>query len=130
RPAELVLGRSVVQERPTVSMELDGLLDILWRSGGTDVIPTVGIPPQIRVQGELVPVPGHSALSSQDTDGLLAGLFTREQASSFDLSREYDFSFSWRDLARVRGNAYSQRGCTALALRVIPQRIPTPSELG
>ena len=30
----------------------------------------------------------------------------------------------------MRGNAFSQRGFTALALRVIPQRIPTPSELG
>jgi twitching motility protein PilT len=109
---------------------MDGLLDVLWRSGGTDLILTVGNPPQIRVQGELVSVPGHAALSGHETDGLLDGLLTREQASSWDVSREYDFSFSWRDLARVRGNAFSQRGFTTLALRVIPQRIPTPTELG
>jgi twitching motility protein PilT len=111
-------------------MELDGLLDVLWRSGGTDLIITVGIPPQMRVQGELVKAPGHSAMTSTETDALLAGLLTHEQASKWDLSREYDFSFTWRDLARVRGSAYSQRGCTAIALRVIPQRIPTPADLG
>src|SRR5262245_50332688 len=99
---------------------MDALLDVLWRSGGTDLIITVGTPPQIRVQGELVPVPGHQPLSGHDTDALLDGLLTLEQASGWDLSREYDFSFSWRELARVRGNAYSQRGTTAVALRVIP----------
>jgi twitching motility protein PilT len=82
------------------------------------------------VQGELVPVPGHPVLHGGDTQELLAGLLSPEQASSWDSSCEYDFSFSWRDLARVRGNAYSQRGFTAIALRVIPQRIPTPTELG
>jgi twitching motility protein PilT len=109
---------------------MDSLLDILWRSGGTDLIITAGNPPQIRVQGELVSVPGHPALRGGDTDELLVGLLSPEKASSWDLSREYDFSFSWRDLARVRGSAYSQRGFTAIALRVIPQRIPTPAELG
>jgi twitching motility protein PilT len=108
---------------------MDALLDVLWRSGGTDLIITVGTPPQIRVQGELVPVPGHQALTVRETDALLDGLLTPEQASSWDVSREHDFSFSWRDLARVRGNAFSQRGYTAIALRVIPQRIPTPAEL-
>ena len=83
-----------MQDRPTVSVEMDALLDVLWRSGGTDLIITAGIPPQIRVQGELVPVPGHPALSGRDTDALLAGLLTPEQASSWDVSREYDFSFT------------------------------------
>jgi len=119
-----------VHDRPTVSNQVDTLLDVLWRSGGTDLIITTGIPPQIRVQGELVPVPGHAALSGNDTDALLDGLLTPEQASKWDMSREYDFSFSWRDLARVRGHAFSQRGLISIALRVIPQRIPTPAELG
>jgi twitching motility protein PilT len=119
-----------VHNSPTVSGHLDALLDVLWRSGGTDLLLTAGNPPQIRVQGELIPVPGQSALSGRDTDALLDGLLTQEQASSWDVSREYDFSFSWKDLARVRGNAYSQRGFTAIALRVIPQRIPNPAELG
>ena len=109
---------------------MDALLDVLWRSGGTDLIITTGNPPQIRVQGELVSVPGHQALNGNDTDALLDGILTPEQASHWDMSREYDFSFSWRDLARVRGHAFSQRGYISIALRVIPQRIPTPSELG
>ena len=47
-----------MQDRPTLSGPMDALLDVLWRSGGTDLLITVGMPPQVRVQGELVPVPG------------------------------------------------------------------------
>ena len=36
----------------------------------------------------------------------------------------------WRDLARVRGNAFYQRGQCSLSLRRIPMQIPTPTELG
>jgi twitching motility protein PilT len=124
------MGRTTEQDRPAVSGQLDALLDVLWRAGGTDLLITAGTPPQIRVQGELTPIPGYPPLTPADTDAFLAGLITYEQGSNWDLSREYDFSFSWRDLARVRGNAFSQRGQTALALRVIPQRIPVPEELG
>jgi twitching motility protein PilT len=109
---------------------MDALLDVLWRLGGTDLLLTVGTPPQVRVQGELAPVIGYPPLTGTDTDELLAGMLSFEEASNWDLSREYDFSFSWRDRARIRGNAFSQRGQTAIALRMIPQKIPLPNELG
>src|ERR1700721_500199 len=40
------------------------------------------------------------------------------------------FAFSWMDRARIRGSIFTQRGQTALALRVIPARIPTFDDLG
>ena len=43
---------------------------------------------------------------------------------------DVDFSFSWGDSARIRGSMFTQRGQTALALRVIPTRIPDFEELG
>jgi twitching motility protein PilT len=109
---------------------MDALLDRLWRAGGTDLLLTVGIPPQIRVHGELRPVPDHPALTGADTETLLAELLTTEQLSNRDAAREYDFSFSWRNSARIRGNAFSQRGATCVALRMIPRHIPTMAELG
>jgi twitching motility protein PilT len=57
-------------------------------------------------------------------------VLTPEQARAWDQSLEYDFSFSWRDDARIRGNAFTQRGLTAVALRMIPRTIPSPEELG
>ena len=117
-------------DRPAVGSGIDYLLDTVWQAGGTDLLLTVGVPPQMRVHGALRAVPGQPPLGTRETDGLLADLLTTEQAASVNLGREYDFSVSWRDLARVRGNAFSQRGFTAVALRIIPRRVPTLAELG
>ncbi|MCC3143720.1 type IV pilus twitching motility protein PilT [Halanaerobium sp. Z-7514] len=43
---------------------------------------------------------------------------------------EVDFSYSVPGYCRYRVNAYKQRGSVSLALRIIPQRIPTIDELG
>jgi twitching motility protein PilT len=114
----------------TIGPTINGLLEAVWQAGGTDLLLTVGMPPQMRVHGSLEPVPGHPPLGSHQTEELLAELLTEAQAASLDLKHEYDFSVSWHDLARIRGNAFSQRGFTAVALRIVPRRIPTMTELG
>jgi twitching motility protein PilT len=53
-----------------------------------------------------------------------------EHFARFEQSHEVDFSFSWNDLARIRGNAFHQRGQRALSLRMFPARIPQFAELG
>jgi twitching motility protein PilT len=109
---------------------VDGLLEVLWRAGGTDLLLTAGIPPQIRVHGELNAVPESAVLAGGDTESMLAELLSSEQAAAYAERNEYDFSFSWRNEARIRGNAFRQRGLTAVALRMIPSNIPRPEQLG
>src|SRR6266536_2284449 len=96
---------------------IDGLLDVLWQAHGTDLLLTAGLPPQIRVHGTLHPVAEQSVLSPDDTDALLADLLTPEQTDAWVATHEYDFAFSWR-------------GATAIALRMIPREIPTMAQLG
>ena len=109
---------------------IDGLLATLWQAGGTDLLLSVGLPPMMRVDSTLRPAPGSGALSPEDTDALLAEVLTPEQGKAWAGNHEYDFSFSWRDDARIRGNAFTQRGLTAVALRMIPRSIPSPDQLG
>jgi twitching motility protein PilT len=113
-----------------IGSRIDALLSALWQAGGTDLLLSVGLPPMLRVDGTLTPAPGATALTDQDTNALLAEVLTPEQAEAWDASHEYDFSFSWREDARIRGNAFTQRGLTAVALRMIPRSIPSPDELG
>jgi twitching motility protein PilT len=115
---------------PIVGSRVDGLLYAVWQAGGTDLLLTVGMPPQVRVHDELVSVDGYPVLGGGDLDVLLAELLTPGQAATWNLHGEYDFSFTWREDARIRACAFSQRGYLALALRVIPHRIPTMAELG
>lgn len=109
---------------------IDQLLAALWEVRGTDLLLTVGLPPMLRVDGALIPVPGQSALTAEETDALLAEVLTPEQHTVWESQHEYDFSFSWREHARIRGNAFTQRGLTAVALRMIPRTVPTPDDLG
>jgi twitching motility protein PilT len=109
---------------------IDTLLDGLWRSGGTDLLLTAGLAPQYRVHGELRAVAGEAKLTGADTEALLAELLSPAQFGVFASKLEYDFSFSWRDEARIRGNAFSQRGETTLALRMIPRQVPNMQQLG
>jgi twitching motility protein PilT len=113
-----------------IGKRIDQLLGILWDARGTDLLLTVGMPPQVRVDSSLAPVRDHAVLTAQDTEELLDELLTDVQRDAWKTQWEYDFSFSWRDNARVRGNAFTQRGVTAVALRMIPRDIPTMDVLG
>ena len=57
-------------------------------------------------------------------------MLSPENKKTFAEHQDVDFSLSWLDRARLRGSAYTQKGDTALALRMIPSDIPTFEELG
>src|SRR4051812_2091818 len=111
--------------------QIDRLLDGLWSVGATDLILTVGAPPLMRLDGELQPLSGDSPLTAEDVEDLLGNILSSQNRTPFgERDRELDFSFTWRDQARIRGNAYRQRGNVAVALRVIPHEIPSFEWLG
>jgi twitching motility protein PilT len=115
---------------PVHSEVIDQWLQILFERGGTDLLLTAGSPPRIRVDGGLRPITGEPTLSGEKVDGLVRALLTDELQESFRVNKDVDFSFSWRQLARLRGNVFLQKGQTTLSLRMIPSRIPTFDELG
>lgn len=109
---------------------VDLLLDVLWSLGGSDLLLTAGTCPRIRVDGELLAAPHTGRLVPSDTERMAAELLSDTQQVAFGEGTDIDFSFSWRDRARIRGSAFRQRGATALALRLMPYRIPSFDELG
>ena len=111
-------------------LSVDGLLEALWRLGGSDLLLTPGTFPRIRVDGTLRPAPDSSPLSAVDTERMVDALLTGPQRESYSAGGDVDFSFSWRETARIRGSAFRQRGTSALALRLMPYRIPSFDELG
>jgi twitching motility protein PilT len=109
---------------------LDALLGDLWERGGTDLIFTAGMPPMLRVSADLYPAEDYPAVDGPAIGGMVDALLDSLGREPFGDARELDFAFSWRDLARVRGNAYLQRGAVSLALRMIPHEIPSFDVLG
>jgi twitching motility protein PilT len=105
-------------------------LQTLWEQGGSDLLLSGGSPPRIRVDGKLRPVEGAEVLTGDQIDDIAKPLLTDGQRLIFEEQLDVDFAFSWGDKARIRGSIFTQRGQTALALRVIPARIPSFEELG
>ncbi len=109
---------------------VDHWLQILWDKGGSDLLLAGGSAPRIRVDGKLIPVEGSPTLSADDVSAMAIPLLTDGQRQVFHDQMDVDFAFSWRDLARVRGSIFTQRGQAAVSLRIIPSKIPTFETLG
>ncbi len=104
------------------------LLDALFERAASDLILSVGAPPTLRIDGELVGMP-MPALTAEDTEKLSRELLGVPQRLTFSDRQSADFSFQWNHHGRVRGNAFRQRGTVAIALRAIPTHIPSFEEL-
>src|SRR5579862_7356659 len=100
-------------------------LQLLWEQGGSDLLITGGSAPRLRVDGKLRPIEGAESLSGHDVDDLVRSLLDPSQLEVFQEHLDVDFSFTWQNKARLRASAFTQKGQTALALRMIPTRIPT-----
>ena len=108
----------------------DLLLDALWQSKGTDLLLTPTRCPMVRIDGDLGPLEGFGPLTTKAVDGIVTELLTSDQHALLEQGQEVDFAFSWRALARLRGNAFRSRGEVALALRLVPHEIPSFTDLG
>ena len=105
-------------------LSLELWLQELWDRKGSDLLLSGGSAPRIRVDGKLQPISNAAMLTGEQIHELGLSLLTPGQKEVFAEQLDVDFAFSWGERARIRGSIFTQRGQTALALRVIPARIP------
>jgi len=108
---------------------LNDLLNLVVDNEASDLHLTVGTPPIIRVDGELIAT-DLDVLTPMDTRSLVYNMLTSEQQKEFEEKLELDLSYSVHGFGRFRVNVYRQRGCIAAAFRIIPSSIPSLDELG
>ncbi|MBP9711035.1 MAG: PilT/PilU family type 4a pilus ATPase [Candidatus Pacebacteria bacterium] len=109
--------------------KLSELIEALIAQGASDLHLSVGSQPVIRVSGALTPLLQEKVLTQADMDGFFAELLSPERAKDFKDTQEVDFSYSYQDKVRFRGNGYWQRSTSAVALRLIPKVIRSIGEL-
>ncbi|MGZ6097991.1 MAG: type IV pili twitching motility protein PilT, partial [Myxococcaceae bacterium] len=98
---------------------LHQLLKAMVEKGASDLHITTGSPPQLRIDGELVPLKA-APLSPVETKQLCYSVLTDAQKAKFEEDHELDLSFGVKSLSRYRANIYMQRGAVAGAFRTIP----------
>ena len=95
----------------------------------SDLHLAVAAPPVLRINGALVRS-DMPALTREESKRLIYSLLTDHQKAQFEREQELDFSIAIKDLGRFRVNVHYQRGSVEAAIRVVPLRIRTLSELG
>jgi twitching motility protein PilT len=114
---------------PNYKQRLETMVGALVAQGASDLHLSAGSQPTIRVSGVLTPLLTEQKLTREDTDGLLTALLSPELLKRFKETQEVDFSYSYGEVARFRGNGYVDRGNVSIALRLIPRAIRTIGEL-
>jgi twitching motility protein PilT len=112
-----------------MAINLHQLLKVMVDSGATDLHITTGSAPQLRIDGDLVPLKSPK-LSAIETRNLCYSVLSDKQKQRYEEMQELDFSFGVKGLARFRGNLFVQRGATGGAFRLIPYEIPPLENLG
>ena len=110
-------------------MTIEELLEITINKKASDLHLILGIPPTLRVNGELAPLTSYEPLTEEEVRRLVFSLVNEEQKEILLTNKEIDFSFPYQDRARFRVNAYHQRDSLAAALRLLPGQIPPIDEL-
>lgn len=105
------------------------LIQSTIHEGASDLHLLVNRHPFIRVSGALVPLVKVPKISAADIEVFLGELLSPEEKKFFLEKQEIDFSYSIGETARFRGNAYFEKGNIGVALRLIPQKIPSLHEL-
>jgi len=108
---------------------LHQLLKAMIEKGASDLHVTTGTPPQLRIDGKLVPLKT-PPLPPVETRQLCYSVLTDAQKSKFEEDNELDLSFGVKGLSRFRSNIFMQRGAVAGAFRTIPFKILSFQELG
>jgi len=105
------------------------LLEDMVSRNASDLHITAGVPPEFRVDGAITPSE-YDVLTPELTVQLAYSVMSDEQRKRFETTKELDFSFGIKGLARYRANVFLQRGVVSMVVRQIPFEILAMEKLG
>src|SRR3989344_6767013 len=105
-------------------MNISDLLNLTIKNKASDLHLLAGIPPSIRVDGNLFPITSEPPLTSEAIEEMVFSLLKPDQKEHLLANKEFDFSFgfgggAYGNLGRFRTNLYFQRGILSAAFRFL-----------
>ncbi len=109
-------------------MDIGELLAFSVKNGASDLHLSAGLPPMIRVDGDVrrINVP---AMQHKDVHDLVYDIMNDKQRKDYEEFLECDFSFEIPGLARFRVNAFNQNRGSGAVFRTIPSVILSLEDL-
>lgn len=108
--------------------ELEELVLAVIHQNGSDLHLGAGRVPALRVAGELIFLVKHKVLTQEDVSSILTLILGKVKFEKFIDEQEVDFAYDFRGEARLRGNAFFQKGLINVVFRLVP-KVKTLAEL-
>ena len=107
---------------------IDAFLKLGTQQGCSDIHLAVGIPPMLRMHGDLLPIKFRE-LRAAELEGYLTEILTRNQAEYFGKGNDLDFSYVSAEGGRFRVNVFRKETGIGATFRAIPSEVPTLEKL-
>lgn len=110
-------------------MDITELLAFSAKQGASDLHLSSGMPPMIRVDGDVRRI-NLPAMEHKQVHALIYDIMNDKQRKDYEEFLETDFSFEVPGVARFRVNAFNQNRGAAAVFRTIPAKVLTMEDLG
>ena len=110
-------------------MDIAQLLAFSVKNGASDLHLSAGLPPMIRVDGDVRRI-NVDPMDHEQVHGMVYDIMNDKQRKTYEEFLETDFSFEIPGLARFRVNAFNHNRGAGAVFRTIPSKILTLEELG
>ncbi|HVY53937.1 MAG TPA: type IV pilus twitching motility protein PilT [Gammaproteobacteria bacterium] len=110
-------------------MDLSQLLNLSVQQKASDLHLSPGLPPMLRIDGDLIPAAGQSMLTGDEVKDLVYGVLDNEQRKEFETTLELDFAVNIPNVSIFRVNAFHQKNGVSAVFRVIAENPPTLDDL-
>src|SRR6188508_1698006 len=107
---------------------IDAFLKLGMQQGCSDVHLAVGVPPMLRMNGDLMPIKFRD-VGDAELESYLTEIFTKNQHEFFGKGNDLDFSYVSADGGRFRVNVFRKETGLGATFRAIPQDIPSIDKL-
>lgn len=105
-------------------LELTQLFELAAKKAASDVHIVVGMPPIIRVDGQLHKIKGEEPVTRESAEKLIFKLLEPQQKERLVQEKELDVSFQLKDETRFRVNCHYEKNNLGLVARIIPSTVP------
>jgi twitching motility protein PilT len=107
---------------------IDAFLKLGTQQGCSDIHLAVGVPPMLRMYGDLLPIKFRD-LRDNELEGYLTEILTPTQSTHFTGGHDVDFSYVSSDGGRFRVNVYRKDTGVGATFRAIPSDVPSIDKL-
>lgn len=110
-------------------MDIDSICRVAVKAGASDIHLKAGLPPMVRIDGVVRPIPKAPRMPPELVAKLAWGIMSPAQRERFKATSDLDLAHPVGGVGRFRVNVFRQRGAVGMVLRAIPSKVQTIDDL-